>query len=91
MNNDHQHTPSMVEVFISNVSTAQHAERVADALSAHSPRISVHLDLDVAGEPFPCRHAVIRAEGPAIDNYAVIAIVNRAGFKCEVLEERLCV
>jgi len=82
----------MVEVFITNIDEAKQVKRTTSLLEANFADLRFNLDLDDSkqGTDFPCRHTVLRAEGNAIDAQSIIEAVNRLGYRCEILEDKIC-
>src|SRR5690606_2888477 len=46
--------------------------------------------LNDSSSPFPCGHTILRAEGMAINAEAIISTLNKAGFRCAILEDKVC-
>lgn len=80
----------MVEVFITNIQNNIQAARVLKNLRIDYPKFELHYDLNETEFPFPCGHTVLRVEGDNISARQLMESVLIQGFKCEILEEKLC-
>lgn len=80
----------MIEVFITNVEEIDQANRILENLRDCFPRLEISFDLSDSKSAFPCGHSIIRMEGSLINSENIISTVNQAGFKCDVLEDKLC-
>lgn len=82
----------MVEVFITDIEDAQQSGRTTNLLERCFATLQFSLDLENSqvGTDFPCRHTVLRVEGNTIDTGPIMATVNRLGFRCEVLADKIC-
>lgn len=80
----------MIEVFITDIQNKAQADRVSNIIKTETADLKINYDLNEKDLPFPCRHTILRIEGDVINSDATIAIVNEQGFKCEVLEDKIC-
>lgn len=80
----------MIEVFITDVRERNQAKEILASLKASFPELDTHIDLSNSDTAFPCGHSVLRVEGPEIDVTAIISAVGRSGFRCDVLEDKVC-
>ena len=53
-------------------------------------QFSLDLERSRVGTHFPCRHTVLQVEGITINAGRIMATVNRLGFRCEVLANKIC-
>ncbi|WP_460469971.1 hypothetical protein [Emticicia fontis] len=81
----------MIEVFITSISNRIQAESVLKSLTGQFPRLKFNFDLDNSEAPFPCGHSILRAEGAMIDTESIISVLNKSGYKCEILEDKVCI
>ena len=49
----------------------------------------VNFDFNETEVAFPCGHTILRMED-VVNSDEIIAIVKESGFKCEVLEDKIC-
>jgi hypothetical protein len=80
----------MVEVFSTNVQTKMQAEGILKVLESSFPESKINFDLDDLESTSPCCHSILRVEGAAIYSEIVISIVNKAGYMCDILEDKIC-
>lgn len=78
----------MVEVFATNIPDSIQAEKIILALNQHFPQLKINVDLVESEFPSACN--ILRVEGPGILPGKIIEQVNRAGFSCEILEDKVC-
>jgi len=80
----------MIEVFITDIQTKAQADRVLNKIKTETADLKINYDLNEKDLSFPCGHTILRIEGDVINSDATIAIVNEQGFKCEILEYKIC-
>lgn len=80
----------MIEVFITDIQNKAQADRVSSKIKTETADWKVNYDLDETDLSFPCGHTILRIEGDVINSDATIAIVNEQGYKCEILEDKIC-
>lgn len=80
----------MVEIFITEIQKPLQTKKVLDTLESCFQELKINFDLDNSGQPFPCRHTILRVEGTAIMNQEISEIVNGLGFKCTLLMDKVC-
>ena len=90
MNNINQPLNSIIEVFMTDIRNSVQAEQMQKVLKNSFPVLKFNFDLENSEAPFPCGHSILRAEGETINSEEIILILNKAGFKCEVLEDKIC-
>jgi hypothetical protein len=69
----------MVEVFKTNVTTAEIAEQMKAVLSFDFPHFKINFDLHD-------RDNILRIEGDTICQERIIETLNQRGYECSVLE-----
>jgi hypothetical protein len=69
----------MVEVFKTNVRKKAQSKMLLCVLSEKFPSFKINFDLSDCDK-------VLRVEGDNIEASGIMVLVNRAGFKCEVLD-----
>ena len=80
----------MIEIFITNIQDSIQADKVKTSIRNHYSDLKINLDLNETGFLFPCGHTILRVEGDKINSDEIIVIVNQLGFKCEILEDKIC-
>lgn len=80
----------MIEVFTTNIQSKVEANQLLKTLRAKFPKVKVDYDLSETKLSYPCGHSVLRAEGSKINSENIISIVKQSGFKCDVLEDKVC-
>ena len=73
----------MVDVFTKTIQEPNQAQRVLSTLRRVSPGVKITIDLD------QCEN-ILRVKGPQFDSARLIVLVNQAGFRCEVMEDKIC-
>lgn len=81
----------MVEVFITDVQNESQAERISSTIKGNSDHLEICFDLNETDMPFPCGHTILRIEGKNINSDKILATVIGLGFKCEILEDKICI
>lgn len=80
----------MVTVFISDIKTEVEAESILSTIKSKNEGLKINFDLNETELPFPCGHTVLRLEGSKINVNRILATVISLGFKCEILEDKIC-
>jgi hypothetical protein len=80
----------MVEVFTTNVRRKIQAEPILKSLENSFSDLEINFDLNDADSQIPFCHNILRVEGVRINPEKIIAIVNQAGFQCNILEDKIC-
>lgn len=85
-----QRTIPLVEVFTTSIQNDIQAEHTLQSLAGCFPELKMNFDLNETDLPYPCGHTILRVEGDTINSKEIISIVNQSGFKCDVLEDKVC-
>jgi len=72
-----------VDLFKTNVENSEQAARTKDALVELMPQALVHIDVDDCDK-------VLRLERSDMETDAIIRLVEKVGFTCKVLPDKLC-
>lgn len=80
----------MTVVFITDIHLQQDADNVMQTLRQHHPELAVAIDMEATKRPYPCGHAVLQVKGTTIAPASIIATVQAAGYKCDVMEDKVC-
>lgn len=81
----------MIEVFTTDVKDQNQANEILKLLEQNHPELRVNFDFsDRQVSAFACMDNILRVEGPYIDASSIISSVQKAGFRCDVLPDRIC-
>ena len=80
----------MIEVFTTNIQSKIQAENILKTLEKSFPELKINFDLSETKFPYPCGHSILRVEGNTINSESIISIINQSGFKCDILEDKVC-
>ncbi|SEH97007.1 hypothetical protein SAMN02927937_02459 [Paenimyroides aquimaris] len=80
----------MIEVFTTNIQSEIQAIRVLEILEKNFHELKINFDLNETNLPYPCGHTILRIEGKVINTEKVLSIVNKSGFRCDILEDKIC-
>jgi len=80
----------MIEVFTTNIQSEIQAIRVIGILEKSFIDLKINFDLNETHLPYPCGHTILRIEGKVINTEKVLSIVNKSGFRCDILEDKVC-
>lgn len=80
----------MIEVFITNIQNEIQANHVSYMLKNGFPELKINFDLNETNLPYPCGHTILRIEGNIINTEKVLSVVNKSGFRCDILEDKIC-
>ena len=75
---------------MTDIRNSVQAEQMQKVLKNSFPVLKFNFDLENSEAPFPCGNSILRVEGKTINSEEIILILNKAGFKCEVLEDKIC-
>lgn len=81
----------MTEIFITNIQTKIQAKEVLDIFKANKPDLKISYDLNETENSYPCGHTILRVEGDKVETRDILAALNSLGYKCEILEDKVCV
>ncbi|GAB5566153.1 MAG: hypothetical protein Wins2KO_32160 [Winogradskyella sp.] len=73
----------MVEVFITNIKEPVQSEKILTVLKKKFPELKINFDLD------DC-HKILRVEGFEINHESIISLITNSGYKCTILEDKVC-
>lgn len=80
----------MIEVFTTNIQSEIQAIHVVGILEKSFIDLKINFDLNETNLPYPCGHTILRIEGKIINVEKVLSIVSRSGFRCDILEDKVC-
>jgi hypothetical protein len=81
----------MTEIFITNIQTKLQAKEVLDFFKANVADLKISYDLNETENSYPCGHTILRVEGDKVDTQNILTALNSLGYKCEILEDKVCV
>lgn len=81
---------NMIEVFTTDIQTQAQVKRILHIIGGQFPELKINFDLNESDVPYPCGHTILRVEGVSIQPEQIISTVNNSGFKCDVLEDKIC-
>lgn len=88
--NSNSNRPTMIEVFTTNIRNKVHAERILKILENNFSELRINFDLDDSESPRPCSQTILRVEGVTVHSEDIISMVNKSGFTCNILEDKIC-
>jgi len=80
----------MVEVFITDIQNEIQSESVLNTIQNENIELKINFDLNETDFSFPCGHTILRVEGSKINSDKILVSVRKQGFKCEILEDKIC-
>lgn len=80
----------MIEVFTTNIQNEIQAIRVVGILEKSFIDLKINFDLNETNLPYPCGHTILRIEGKVINIEKMLSIINKSGFRCDILEDKVC-
>ena len=79
----------MIEVFITDIQTKNQAEAVL--IDIQNTDLKINFDLNETDFSFPCGHTILRVEGTKVNSENILKQIGKLGFKCDVLEDKICI
>lgn len=80
----------MIAVFTTDVYDRIQVANILEIIAKSFPELNINFDLDHSDAPYPCGHTILRAEGSIISSDSIIGILHQSGFRCAVLEDKIC-
>lgn len=80
----------MTEIFITDIQTNIQATMLLDIFKANNPDLKIIYDLNETDKKYPCGHTVLRVEGDKIETQSILTDILNLGYKCEILEDKVC-
>lgn len=80
----------MVVIFTTNIPNKYEAGNIMHTIKRNYPDLDLSFDIENAVSNYPCDHSILRVEGEQISSGKIITMVNKAGFSCDVLEDKVC-
>lgn len=80
----------MIEVFITDIQTQIEATKTLNEILTENVDLKISFDLNETEFSFPCGHTILRVESHEINSDKILDIIRNQGFKCEILEDKIC-
>lgn len=81
----------MIEIFAVDIQRKGQAAAVLQILCECFPHLEINVDLSGTNREFPCGHSILRIEGSIISTDEIVTQVGKAGYRCKILEDRVCI
>ena len=81
----------MTEIFITNIQNTVEANNILHLLKTENPELNVNFDFAENEKKYPCGHTILRVEGEQITSKNILRTMHNAGFKCDILEDNICI
>ncbi|MFD2034646.1 hypothetical protein ACFSKL_07600 [Belliella marina] len=81
----------MVEVFITDIQGKIQSDQVVCSIRDCYPELKINIDLNETEKSYPCGHTVLRVEGNTINPGKILTTVRDLGYRCVVMENKICV
>lgn len=79
-----------IEVFKTDVGNNIQVQHLQKKLEKRFPKLEISFDLSETDLPYPCGHTILRVEGQEMFSDKIISTIIKSGFKCDVLEDKVC-
>ena len=80
----------MIEVFTTDVQNKFQAKQLLNMLNNNFSHLKINFDIERTQLPYPCGHSILRVEGRLINSEKIISLINKSGFMCDILEDKIC-
>jgi very-short-patch-repair endonuclease len=80
----------MTEIFITNIQAKVQADTILNSFKKDNPNLKINYDLNDTELTFPCGHTILRVKGNQVNPENILTSINNLGFKCETLEDKIC-
>lgn len=80
----------MTEILITDIQTKIQAKDILDFFKAKNPDLKINFDLNETDKAYPCGHTVLRVEGNKIETQSILTALQNLGYRCEILEDKVC-
>jgi hypothetical protein len=81
----------MTEILITNIQTNNQAKEVLHLLKATDSDLIISYGLNETENSYPSLHTILRFEGNKVNALNVLTALISLGYKCEILEDKVCV
>jgi len=81
----------MIEVFTIDIQEQNQAKQILKVLKQNYPELRINIDFgDWQSPAAKCKNQILRVEGPSINSSSIISTVEKSGFRCDVLPDKIC-
>jgi hypothetical protein len=80
----------MIEVFTTNIPNQTLAKQMIKELKTSFPDLKIDFDIEAPIVNYPCDHSILRVEGAIINVRNIISHISKKGYKCHILEDKIC-
>ena len=80
----------MIEVFTTNIPNQMSGNQIIKSLKMSFSALQIDFDIDTPIANYPCDHSILRVEGARIDAQGIISHLNKKGYLCHILEDKIC-
>ena len=80
----------MIEVYTTNIPSENTANCILPNLKISFPKLRFNYDIEKPIINYPCTHSILRVEGESFNVEKGMFYIHKLGFRCDVLEDKLC-
>ncbi|ALJ04904.1 hypothetical protein APS56_07110 [Pseudalgibacter alginicilyticus] len=80
----------MIEVFTTSIPDQILGTQIIKSLKTSFPDLKIDFDIEAPIANYPCDHSILRIEGTTIDAQIIISHLNKKGYLCHILEDKIC-
>lgn len=80
----------MIEVFTTNIPNQMLGNEMIKCLKESFSNLNIDFDIEAPIINYPCDHSILRVEGATIEVHNIISHINKNGYKCHILEDKIC-
>lgn len=80
----------MIQVFITDIQNVAQANSILSTIKAKDAGLEINFDLNETEFHYPCGHTILRIKGNSFNLDNIMEAVKNKGFKCEILEDKIC-
>ena len=79
----------MIEVFTTSIPDQILGNQIIKSLKMPFSELQIDFDIETPIANYPCDHSILRVEGATIDAQGIIFHLNKKGYLCHILEDRI--
>ena len=80
----------MIEIYTTDIPNDKIANCILSNLKIRFPNLRFSYDIEKPIINYPCTHSILRVEGEIFNTEKVMLYIHKLGFRCDVLEDKLC-
>ncbi|UJH90948.1 hypothetical protein LZ575_20020 [Antarcticibacterium sp. 1MA-6-2] len=80
----------MIEIFTTNIPNQNLGNEIIKILKRSFFDLKIDFDIEAPIGNYPCDHSILRVEGKSIDPQGIVSTLNDIGYKCHILEDKIC-